>query len=122
MSSKAHILILLLILLVIPASTVLACGNSSEKEKTEKTSCSKEDSHAEKMSCCDTGEKGDDGCVGNCGHASCHCPSSVNIPVVSNNFELSNTNNFSHLVNDWTYVQHNPKAVYLSIWQPPKIS
>ena len=108
--------------LLIPSSTVFACGASSEKEKTEKTSCSKEDQHPGKMSCCDTGEKGDEGCTGNCGHTSCHCPSTVNIPVVFNNFELANTTSFSLFINDWSYIPQNPKAVYFSIWQPPKIS
>jgi hypothetical protein len=122
MKNKTHILILVLMLLVIPTSSVFACEKSSEKEKTEKTSCSKEDNQTEKKSCCENQEKDDNGCNGACDNSSCHCPSSVNIPVFFNDFQLSNTNNLNLLNNDWTYVQHNPKAVYLSIWQPPKIS
>jgi hypothetical protein len=122
MKNKTRILILFLMLLVIPTSTVFACGNSSEKEKTEKTSCSKVDNHSGGKSCCDNHEKDDDGCGGACDNTSCHCPSTVNIPVFINDFELLNTNNFTVLVKDWTYFQHIPKTVYHSIWQPPKIS
>lgn len=122
MKNKTQILILFLVLLVVPTSTVFACGSSSEKDKTEKTSCSVKDNHTEKKSCCDTKNKEDDGCNGACDNSFCHCPSSVNITVFFNDFQLSNTINLKLLNNDWTYVQHIPKAVYLSIWQPPKIS
>ena len=109
-------------LLVIPTSTVFACGNTSVKEKMEKTSCSKEDSPSEKKSCCDNHEKEDNGCNGACDNASCPCLSTINIPVFYDDFHLSDANNLKLLNNGWTYVQHIPKAVYLSIWQPPKIS
>lgn len=122
MNNKTQILILFLILLVIPTSTVFACVKTSEKEKTEKTSCSKEVSQFEKKSCCDNHKKEDKGCNGGCDTSSCHCPTTINIPVFFNDFLLSNTNNLKLLNNNWTYVQHYPKAVYLSIWQPPKIS
>ena len=122
MKNKTQILIFFLILLVIPTSTVFACGNSSEKEKTEKVSCEKQDQHSEKKSCCDKGEKDDDGCGGDCDNTSCHCPSSVNSTVSFKDFQLELSNNFKLLVNEWNYVQNKPKAVYLSIWQPPKIS
>jgi hypothetical protein len=122
MKNKTQILIPFLILLIIPTSTVFACGNTSGKEKIEKSSCSKEDSPSEKKSCCDNHEKDDNGCNGACNSTSCHCPSTVNIPVFFDDFQLSNANNFKLLNNDWTYAQHNPKAVYLSISQPPKIS
>ena len=122
MKNKAHILILFLMLLVIPTGTVFACGNSSEKKKMEKISHSKEDGHSNEKSCCDKGEKDDDGCGGACDNTSCHCPNTINNPVVFIDFKLSNTNNFTLLVNEWTYIQQIPKSVYLSIWQPPKIS
>tara|TARA_Y100000589_G_scaffold265230_1_gene256191 strand:- start:182 stop:403 length:222 start_codon:yes stop_codon:yes gene_type:complete len=48
MNNKTQILGLLLILLVIPTSTVFARGKSSEKEKTAKTSCEKQDNNSEK--------------------------------------------------------------------------
>lgn len=122
MKNKTQILILFLVLLVVPTDTVFACGSSSEKDKTEKTSCSTKDSHTEKKSCCDTKNKEDDGCNGACNNSFCHCPSSVNITFFFNDFQLSNTINLKLLNNGWTYVQHIPNAVYLSIWQPPKIS
>ncbi len=109
-------------LLVIPTSSVLACGNSSQKEKTEKTACSKEFSHSEKKSCCDTGDNDGNGCNGTCDHASCYCPSSVNTFVFLYAIHIKFNNNFKLLENEWTYIQHAPKAIYLSIWQPPKIS
>lgn len=109
-------------LLVIQTSTVLAFRYSSEKEITERTSSSTEDNHSEKKSCCDNDEKEDDGFCGACENPSCHCPSTVNLPVDFNHFELSHTNSFTLLVSDMTYIQHIPKAVYLSIWQPPEIS
>nr|WP_321222463.1 hypothetical protein [uncultured Psychroserpens sp.] len=125
MKSKAQILILFLILLVIPTSTVFACEKSSEIEKTvktEKTSCSKQDNKTEKKSCCDKDNKENDGCGGTCDNSSCHCPTSVNTSVSLTTFQLKLNNNFKLLVNEWTYIQNKPKAVYLSIWQPPKIS
>lgn len=122
MKNRTHILILFLVLIFIPINTVLACGISSDKEKMEKISYSKEASHSDKKSCCDNDNKFDNDCGRNCDNNSCHCSSTVNIPVFFNDFELSNANNLTLLFNDWAYVQHFPKAVYLSIWQPPKIS
>jgi hypothetical protein len=122
MKNKTQILILFFMLLVIPTSKVFACGNSSKKEKTEKSSCEKQDDHSEKRSCCDKENKESDGCNGSCDNASCHCPSSVNSIVPFKNFQLELSNNFKLLVNEWTYVQNKLKAIYLSIWQPPKIS
>lgn len=121
MKNRTQILILFLLLLVLPTSTVLACGNSSEREKTEEPSCSKQDNHSEKKSCCNKGG-GDHGCNGACDNTSCHCPSSIHIPAFFSDFEVSSSTNFMLLDNDWAYVQHLPLAVYLSIWQPPKIS
>lgn len=122
MKSKTQLLVLFLLLLVIPTSTLLACGNSSEKVKIEKKSCSKENRNSEKKACCDNQDNNKDGCDRTCDNTSCHCPSSVNIPVLFNNFQLLKTNHFILLNNSWTYVQHIPKAVHLTIWQPPKIS
>ncbi|PKB00396.1 hypothetical protein B0O79_3860 [Flavobacteriaceae bacterium MAR_2009_75] len=122
MKNKTQTLVLFLILLVIPTSTVFACENTSDKEKTEKISCKKQDDDSEKKSCCDKGEKDDDGCGGTCDNISCHCPSSVNSTVSFEGFQLELFNNFNLLVNEWTFVQNKPKAVYFSVWQPPKIS
>jgi len=122
MKSRTHLLLLFLMLLVVPTSSVFACGKSFEKEKTEKISCSKEDNKTEKKSCCDNQKKDDDGCGGDCDNTSCQCQSSVNSTVSFKDFQLELNNNFKLLANEWTYVQNKPKAVYLSIWQPPKIS
>lgn len=116
MKNKTQILILFLLLLFVPTSTVFACRNISDKEITEKASCSKEENQSEKKSCCDNG------CNGACDNSSCHCPTSVNTTVSLTTFQLKLNNNFKLLSNDWAYLQHVPKAVYLSIWQPPKIS
>lgn len=122
MKNTTRILILILFLLLIPTSNVFACDNSTKKEKTEKTSCSKEVDHSEMKSCCDKDEKHNGSCDGTCDNSSCHCPSSINTIVFFKNVDLKFDNNFKLLLNDWTYVQKNPKAIYLSIWQPPKIS
>ncbi len=122
MKNKSQIFILFLMLLVIPTGTVLAFGNPAKKENTEKKSCSKEDGDFQKKSCCNNDEKDDDGCGGVCDNTFCHCPNSVNIPVFFKEFELTTPNNFTILVNDWAYIQHIPKGIYHSIWQPPKIS
>lgn len=122
MKNKTQILFLFLILLVISTNTVFACGKTSEKEKTEKTSCSKEDSQFEKKSCCNNHKNEDKGCNRDCDDGSCHCLTTINVPVIFEDFLLSNTNNLKLLNNNWTFDQHYSKAVYLSIWQPPKIS
>ena len=122
MKNKTPIFILFLILLVLQTSTVFAFGISTEPEKPEKTSCSKEVNHPEKRSCCENDKKESDGCGGACDNLSCHCPGTVNIPVIFNDCEISNTKKFTLLVKDWSYIKHFPKAISLSIWQPPKIS
>jgi hypothetical protein len=123
MKKRTKILILFLMLLVIPISTIFACENLSEKTETEKTSCSKEDNHSEKKSCCENNEKDDDNsCSRDCENKSCHCLTTINFPASFNDFELPKSNNFKLSLNEWTFIQYIPKAVYLSIWQPPKIS
>tara|TARA_R110001592_G_scaffold337033_1_gene622972 strand:- start:6858 stop:7217 length:360 start_codon:yes stop_codon:yes gene_type:complete len=119
MKNKTQIVFLFLILLVITTSTVFAFENPSSEEKT---SSSKENSHSEKESCCDNHQKDDDGFNGTCDNSYCHWTTPINIPVFFDDYQLSSTNNLNLLKNYWTYVQHNPEAVYLSIWQPPKIS
>lgn len=121
MKNKIQILTLFLMLLVIPTTTAYACENSSEKYKTEKESFSKEHHFSKKKSCCDNGERDDDGCGETCDNTSCLSPIVVNIYVSDSNFALSDSNNFKLLVN-WTYLLNKPKTGYFSIWQPPKIS
>ncbi|VXA92427.1 hypothetical protein [Maribacter litoralis] len=121
MKNITHILVLSIMLLVIPTNAAFACGKSTEKEKTEKSSCSKEHRETKNKSCCDK-ENNDNGCDGACDHPACHCPTSVNTTVFYKSLKVQLNNNYKPLNIDWTYVQHFPKAVYLSIWQPPKIS
>ncbi len=106
-------------LLVILTSTISASGNSVEKGKT---SCSKQDNYPDDKLCCDNGDNHDVGGGVNCENTACHYPCIINMPVFTNDFESSNINNFILLLNHGTYVHHIPKAVYLSIWQPPEIS
>jgi hypothetical protein len=121
MKIKSTILILAIFSLFLPAQKVMACGSSIEKSKTEKTSCSKEDHPTENKSCCGTDEESDHDCSGNCSHSSCHCASIVSVAFIMDHFELFNKSNYLLLNNKWAYVQYIPKAVYLSIWQPPKL-
>jgi hypothetical protein len=118
MKIKSTILILAIFSLFLPAQKAMACGNSTEKNKTEMTSCSTEDSHSENKSCCGIDEDNDRDC---CSHSSCHCASIMSVAFIMNRFELFNKSNYLLLNNKWTYVQYIPKAVYLSIWQPPKL-
>lgn len=122
MKNALHKFILLLFLLVIPTSSALACGSVSDKDKMEQTACNKDDNTSKKIACCSTDSDADKSCAGSCDSASCHCPSTPNTPVFSNVFYITHANHYQILVNDWAYVQPAPRAVYLSIWQLPKIS
>lgn len=111
-----------MVLMVFPFSNVFACVKSYDKLNTEKISGSKENKQHVKKSCCNEHQKEKDSCHGNCNMASCHCPITLIIPFSSESYQLSNPTNLHLFHNLWTYVQHHPKAVYLTIWQPPKIS
>ncbi|MBC8767789.1 hypothetical protein H4O18_07290 [Arenibacter sp. BSSL-BM3] len=122
MKNRTHILTLFVLLLFLPVSEVLACGNSKENSKIVSNSCSANDHHTEKKSCCDSEKNhADEGMGGSCSNTSCHCPVPINAPVYLTNFELTSTNNYIVLEIDWAYIQKNPKLVYLPIWQWPKI-
>lgn len=110
------------LLFVIPTSNAFACGNSTKKADTEQTSCEHKNQDTEKKSCCDSESEDEKGCNGSCNNSNCHCPVSVNIPFPVKNFEVTSTSNLKLIKLNWTYVQNAPKPVYLSIWQPPKIS
>ena len=122
MKNKPQIVILFLLLLVLPSSTVLACQNASENERAEEIICFNGDWNSEIKLCCENNQEGDDGNEGTCDNSSCHCLRTVNISVLFHALESSNRNVFIRLSDQRIYVQHLPKAVYLSIWQPPKIS
>lgn len=122
---KRIIYILTLLLLVIPTSNTLACGNTDTKKADTEMSCCKShnDHDSEKKSCCDSSDKNDDNdCNGNCNDKNCHCPISVNVPIPANNMVVSLKPLIYVESSNWTYVQSIPKTVYLPIWQPPKIS
>ncbi len=119
MKSTTHILTLLISLLVFASSNAFACKNTSVKASSEKMTCSSKDNHYKKP-CCNKDKKHDKGCSGACCNFFCHYPNSISIPFFQNDFKLSNTNNFETLNVNWTYVQHIPKDIYLSIWLPPK--
>ena len=110
------------LLLVIPTSEAFACGSSSKKAETEQTSCEHSENETEKKSCCDSDSEDDNGCNGGCNNSNCHCPVTINIPIPSNILVYNLTPNLSLIKLNWSYVQNAPKPVYLSIWQPPKIS
>lgn len=122
MKNALHIIILLLFVFVIPTNSALACGNTSDKDKMEQMDYSKDDSTSTKMSCCSTDSDTYNGCGGFCDNASCHCPSTTNSPVYLNVFFASHSIHHKVMMNDWAYVPPAPRAVYLAIWQLPKIS
>lgn len=119
MTNITPFLFLFFMLLVIPTSTIKACDSST---KVENSSCTMEDMNDNEKSCCDNHKKDDDGCDGKCNNVNCHCPSTISTSIFYSNFELSIQNNDIIHGSDWIFVQHFPKAIYLSIWQLPKIS
>ncbi len=122
---KKIIYMLTLLLLVIPASNVLACGNTTTDKAYKEMSCCKShnDHDSEKKSCCDSSdENGENDCNGTCNDKNCHCPISVNVPIPVNNLVVSLTPLIYVESNTWADVQSIPKDVYLHIWKPPKIS
>ena len=121
MSNRTQIFIFFSLLLVFSSNTVFACGNSTVKDYPKEATCSNQDNYCKKA-CCDKGENKKNDCGETCSSSSCHCLGTTNIPVFQKNFELPNINNFAALYVNWTYVQHIPKEVCLSIWLPPKIS
>ena len=116
--------ILIIFLIVIPTSKAMACGNSSKKPDIQQTSCNhKNEKKSEKKSCCNSEKKGDNhDCKGDCNNTNCHCPISTNVPLPVNNFIHFFTTLIVAEDTNWDYVQNRPISVYLSIWQPPKIS
>jgi len=114
--------ILTFLLLVIPTSNAFACENSTKKADTEQNSCEHNNQNTQKKSCCDSDSKDGNDCDGGCNNTDCNCPVSVNIPIPVNNLVINLTPDLRLVKIDWTYVQNAPKPVYLSIWQPPKIS
>lgn len=122
MKNRTLILTLFILLLFLPTSEVLACGNSMEQFKSEGNYCSVTDYHNENRSCCHSEKnQGNDGLGGSCSNTPCHCPASINAPVYLADFESTITNKYHVSEKDWIYIQQIPKSVYLPIWQRPKI-
>ncbi len=125
MNRKPQIIAILILLLALPDGFVLACGTSKDMPKAASGINLEMENHSNKKACCNADENQNSdnhGCEGNCNHGYCHCPVSVNVLVVLNRFEFQINTNFSPLEYDWAYIQDSPKSVYLTIWQPPKIS
>lgn len=117
MKINRHIFFLFMLLLAVPTSAALACGNNAETEKTEETSSCQQ----AKKGCCGNNQDESEDCGGACGNDACHCPVSINIPLFLNDLTSSIQVDFNRVNSMCTYVLHLPKAVYLSIWLPPKI-
>lgn len=117
-------ILLMLAFAVAPTSTALACGGSEscckkegQKEKGE-NSCS--DNETENSNPCN--EKKD--CGGDCGNKGCHCPTTFSTAqlIVSLPIKFALSNFCPPKKAAWYYLNKIPKAVYLAIWLPPKIS
>lgn len=122
-------------LFVFSANRAEACGS----DNTEYAA----DFHqkAAKESCCATNEKQSDCCTGDIEHQSadpdcpcdhdnggCHCPGCQIVIHFSAAFTLEvppafavHVLNFSVQKQAFYFADHLPEAVYLPIWQPPKI-
>lgn len=121
MKIKTHILVLFAMTLVFSTSA-LACGSSCDKSEVENKSKIHHETHSEKKSCCSSENEQEQDCGGNCSDSSCHCSTTVYIPILLFDFDWTRTDNFMQMDREWAYVRHLPQAVYRSIWQPPKIS
>jgi hypothetical protein len=111
--------IFIFLVFVIPTSTVLACSSESKEVVSEQGTCETK-SDKETKSCCSRHTEND--CKGGCNNTDCNCPVVVNLPMLVGDFAVRLTPNFKLIKLNWAYVQNAPKPVYLSIWQPPKIS
>jgi hypothetical protein len=133
MNFRLAILSLLLGLFAAPVNKVRACGNG-DKTKTEQKSCcdteAKDDvPHcAQNADACDQTHPGescppdDDGCGG------CHCPGCGTVSHSGASFALETQQilalpalSSSVQTRAFYFADHLPEAVYLPIWQPPKI-
>ncbi len=116
--------ILTFLLFLLPTSNAMACGNSEAKASTEQSCCQSEKAQDdETKSCCDTQDNdSDNDCNGTCNNSNCHCPISVSLSLPTNTISLHSIPLILVEITNWAFIQNAPKPVYLSIWQPPKIS
>ena len=120
--------------LVAMPNEAVACGGDCCKKEQQAVEKETSKSCGEAESCCSkstekptkkTPEKKD--CNGKCGGKSCPCPSPSNapIPFITTNilpqFQYLHTFFLSEKTG-YYFLNVIPKPVYLSLWQPPKIS
>lgn len=125
MNRKLQIIAILILLLALPGGFVLACGTSKDMPKAASGINLEMENHSNKKACCNADENQNsdkNGCEGNCNHSTCHCPVSVNVTLLVYRFEFSIKKNYILKEYEWAYIHQIPNSVYLTIWQPPKIS
>ena len=133
MNFRRAILFLLLGLFATPANKAWACGDGDEAKTEQKSCCAveaKEDvAHcSQNADACDQSHPDkpcppdDDGCGG------CHCPGCGTISHSGASFALEtqpaliiSAFDASFQKRAFYFADHLPEAVYLPIWQPPKI-
>jgi hypothetical protein len=139
MQYRISILFLLVHLLVVAlASPIWACGSNTAhaSTKTKETSCCQQNSDAQNSDCSNESDPCSK-CTsnhaypnsGNCGHEGCHCDGCgtvsggysggllTEIPIIY----TSSTVSGALKKQAFYFAEHIPEAVYLPIWQPPKI-
>ena len=124
MTKQISILLIVMLGFFLTPTLTYACGKKTEK--TEKSCCEKSPSQTgETKECCKKShsqdEKDDDGCNGQCGNPSCHCPTiniSITLPIFS---ELKHSVFYVEKLN-FLYTETYISSGFHSIWQPPKIS
>lgn len=138
MQHRPGILFILLSLFVaLSANSARACGDSQavkHEQRASKKSCCKGggDKNAsccsEKTGACTQDHHGKN-CTGHKGGGGCHCPCGTTtgshagslIADFSSAFSPLSDSSVAVLRQAFYFAQHMPEAVYLSIWQPPKL-
>lgn len=122
MTRQFPILLIVMLGFLLTPTLTYACG---KKTKTEKSCCEKTSSKSQQKDCCkkehSKTNKDNRDCEGNCGNASCHCPSvnfPISFPLVS---ELKHPVSFFEKQNIF-YPKTNTSLPFTSMWAPPKIS
>jgi len=133
---KYHSLFALLFFFAaIPASSVQACGNTEtectnelRKDTTPKPCCSKNDTEKQSANSNTCGNNSDAECPCDHQHGNCHCPGCgiFHLNIIFNidpaialkpDFFTATSQKKAFYFSD-----HLPEAVYLPIWQPPKLN
>ena len=138
--SSVHILFFLLgVLVTAPTNNVWACGSEhaggttkSGDVKERKSCCKKTDEarafHVSDSAPCDEHRHSSGDCPCDHEHGGCHCPGCGLIASSGASFALPLGDNFQlpNLLASvrkavFYFIDHLPEAVFLPIWQPPKI-